>query len=273
MIPRANITAWRARAPWPSDEQVEQDLVLSRALVVMFSNEVVGKQVLFRGGTALHKLFFAASGRYWEDLDLVQREAGPIGPLVDAIRGTLDSWLDEPRWKQGQGRFTLTYRFQTSFTPVSTMRLKIEINTREHFSVLGFTRLPFGVENPWFEGTTDLPVYHLDELLGTKMRALYQRKKGRDLFDLWIALRSDQADANRIVGCFQRYMDHDGSAVSRAEFEANLDAKLQSESFLGDMKLLIPAGIEYSSIEAGELIRKELIAKLPGDPWKGAKRR
>jgi len=94
MIPRANITAWRVHAPWPSNEQVEQDLILSRSLVAMFSHDIVAEQALFRGGTALHKLFFSISGRYSEDIDLVQRNAGPIGKLVDAIRETLDPWLE-----------------------------------------------------------------------------------------------------------------------------------------------------------------------------------
>ncbi|MBM4319451.1 MAG: nucleotidyl transferase AbiEii/AbiGii toxin family protein, partial [Deltaproteobacteria bacterium] len=42
--------------------------------------------------------------------------------------------------------------------------------------------LPFRVENPWFSGAADVATYALDELLSTKLRALYQRKKGRDLF-------------------------------------------------------------------------------------------
>ncbi len=270
MIPRANITAWRTHAPWPSNEQVEQDLMLSRALVAMFGREIVADQALLRGGTALHKLFFGASGRYSEDIDLVQRDAGPIGELIDAIRETLDPWLGSPRWKQGKGRFTLYYRFETTFAPVTTMRLKIEINTREHFSVLGTTRQSFTVDNPWFKGTIKLPVYHLDELLGTKMRALYQRKKGRDLYDLWIGLRSGEADSNRIVECFQRYMDHEGATVSRAEFEANLAAKLRRDVFIEDIRLLIPADAEYDPIAASEIVQHELIAKLPGEPWKGA---
>jgi len=136
LIPRANVTAWRTVAPWPSNDQVEQDLVLSRALVAMFSQKVVADQIVFRGGTALHKLFLGAGGRYSEDIDLVQRDAGPIGALIDGVREALDSWLGSPRWKQRQGRFTLYYRFYTAFAPVSTRRLKIEINTREHFSVL-----------------------------------------------------------------------------------------------------------------------------------------
>lgn len=269
MIPRANITSWRSYAPWPSNEQVEQDLVLSRALVAMFSREIVTDQAIFRGGTALHKLFFGASGRYSEDIDLVQRDAGPIGELIDAIREALDPWLGSPKWKQGKGRFTLFYRFETTFAPVSIMRLKIEINTREHFSVLGVTRRTFTVDNPWFDGTTELSVYHFDELLGTKVRALYQRKKGRDLYDLWIALRSGEADSNRIIKCFGHYMDHDGATVSRAEFEANMAAKLKSNVFLEDIRLLILVDVVYDPVTAAKIVQDELIAKLPGEPWKG----
>ena len=272
MIPRANITAWRTHAPWPANEQVEQDLVLSRALVAMFSSETVAAQAIFRGGTALHKLCLGEGRRYSEDIDLVQRDAGPIGKLIDAIRDTLDPWLGNPKWKQSKGRFTLIYRFETTFPPVTTMRLKIEINTREHFSVLPIAQHSFVVDNPWFSGTVALPVYHLDELLGTKMRALYQRNKGRDLFDLWVALQDGAATSTRIVECFQRYMADGDLTVSRAEFEANLAAKLNTATFREDVQSLISADITYDPEIAAELVHSELISELPGDPWKGLDR-
>lgn len=101
------------------------------------------------------------------------------------------------------------------------------------------------------------------------MRALYQRKKGRDLYDLWLALRSSKIDCDRIVECFQRYMEHDSATVSRAELEANLAAKLKSATFLEDLRLLIPADVEYDPVFAVEVVRSELVAKLPGEPWKG----
>ncbi len=269
MIPRANITAWRHQAPWPTNEQVEQDLVLSRVLVDIFGHETVANQAVFRGGTALHKLFFGKSGRYSEDIDLVQREAGPIGGLVDAIRAVVDPWLGKPQWKQGKGRFTLYYRFETSFVPVVTMRVKIEINTREHFSVLDVTRQPFTVDNPWFQGAAALPVYHLDELLGTKLRALYQRKKGRDLYDLWLALTKTEVDKEQVVDCFQRYIANDETSISRAQFEANLAKKLQDNAFLEDIRPLISGDIVYDPIAAARSVQSELIAMLPGESWKG----
>jgi len=269
MIPRANITAWRSHAPWPSNEQVEQDLVISRALVAMFASEAVSERVAFRGGTALHKIFFGPSGRYSEDIDLVQRDAGPIGPLINAIRETLDPWLGAPKWKQGKGRFTLYYRFETSFAPVTSMRLKVEINTREHFSVLGVTKRRFEVINPWFEGSADLSVFQLDELLGTKMRALFQRKKGRDLFDLWMALSSGRADADSVVECFRRYMEHDGILVSRAQYEANLAAKLGDYAFVEDIDPLVSPETAYSPFVAAKMVDVELVSRLKGEPWKG----
>lgn len=269
MIPRANITAWRAVAPWPSNEQVEQDLVLSRALVAMFGQEVVAQRAVFRGGTALHKLYFRAAGRCSEDIDLVQRDAGPIGELIAAIREALDPWLGSPRWNQGQGRFALAYRYETSFTPVSTRRLKIEINTRERFAVLGTAMRRFTVDNPWFHGTAGIAVYHLDELLATKLRALYQRRKGRDLYDLWIALSTGEPSADRLIECFRRYMAHDGATVSRAEFEANLHAKLVSRIFLEDMRNLVPVDAAYDPAVAARAVQEKLLSKLPGAPWRG----
>jgi predicted nucleotidyltransferase component of viral defense system len=147
--------------------------------------------------------------------------------------------------------------------------LKVEINTREHFTVLGPHRRTFAVENDWFAGAVDINTYELEELLGTKLRALYQRKKGRDLYDLWLALTTLDADVAKVVDCFERYMDHGGTPVSRAELEANLAAKLESEQFVADIDPLLPTGVIYDAAVASAHVREHLIAKLAGDPWKG----
>jgi len=269
MIPRANITAWRTAAPWPDNTQVEQDLLLSRALVAMYERPAVAKHAVFRGGTALHKLFFDPPGRYSEDIDLVQRDAGPVGGLVDGIRDALDHWLGKPKWKQGKGCFTLYYRFDTTFVPVVRMRLKVEINTREHFNVLGLQQRGYTVANAWFSGEADVATYSLAELLGTKMRALYQRKKGRDLFDLWVALTEQDVDPDEIVRCFTRYMTFGETAATRAQFEANMSAKLKDALFIKDITPLLRPGINYDINNAWELVHQLLIRRLPGDPWKG----
>ncbi len=140
MIPRAFVTAWRAHAPWAQDAQVEQDLVISRALVEMFRVPEVGERLAFRGGTALYKLHVLPAARYSEDIDLVQITAEPIGPTIDRLRSALGPWLGEPQRKFKEGRVVLNYRFESDDTPPLKMRLKIEINSREHFSVLGLKK-------------------------------------------------------------------------------------------------------------------------------------
>lgn len=270
MIPRDYITEWRTEAPWVQDLQVEQDLVISRALVEIFTHPLLAKSLAFRGGTALYKLHLKPAARYSEDIDLVQINAEPAGPVMDALREVLDPWLGKPQWKQTEGRVTLTYRFESEDTPPVRLRLKIEINSREHFTVYGFTTVPFTVSSRWFEGSCQISTYALDELLGTKLRALYQRKKGRDLFDLAIALKNATVDPDRIVTAFSKYMDHGGHRVTRAQFEENIDGKLRAPQFTADIGLLLATGFEWNMEDAAGIVQSKLIERLAGDPWKGA---
>jgi len=78
--------------PWPDSRQVEQDLIISRALCDLFNSPALAGKIALRGGTAINKLLFRHPLRYSEDIDLVQTQPEPIGTTIDAIRGVL-SWL------------------------------------------------------------------------------------------------------------------------------------------------------------------------------------
>lgn len=56
----------------------------------------------------------------------------------------------------------------------------VAINSREHFTELGYVRAPLEVRSRWWSGTAAITTFALDEMLGTKLRARYQRRKGRD---------------------------------------------------------------------------------------------
>jgi predicted nucleotidyltransferase component of viral defense system len=274
VIPRAHITAWRAHAPWSTDAQVEQDLIISRAIVEVFSDPLLSGSLAFRGGTALHKLYLTPPARYSEDIDLVQVEGGPIGDIITALRQRLDLWLGPPRRKQTEGRMTMSYRFDSEIPPITPLRLKVEVNTREHFCVYGYVRQRFAVDSPWFRGSAELLTYEVEELLATKLRALYQRSKGRDLYDLAAALlRLPQLDFAKTVECFERYLEHAGQRVSRAEFEANMVGKMRDPVFLGDLDPLVALGTPRrpaADPEAGyRRVHDAFITRLHGDAWKG----
>lgn len=272
MIPQADIIDWRAQAPWSSPDQVEHDLVLSRAICELYSHPVIAKGLVFRGGTALHKLYFEQAGRFSEDLDFVQVQAEPIGETVTAIRDCLDHWLGKPSWKQNQGRFTFNYRFTTELEPVISRKVKIEINTREHFAIQPHVKKIFQVNSPWFQRKATVLTYSVEELLATKLRALYQRKKGRDLYDFWYAIRHiADLDIQQIISIFHHCMRDEKIHVSRAEFEKNLSLKKKSPVFNSDIRPLLSAHQtkQYQVQEAYEILFRDFLPRLSGDPWKG----
>lgn len=102
MIPEYFIQEWKEQAPWTEPYMVEQDLIICRALVSIFSDEFLASQLAFRGGTALHKLFLSPQPRYSEDIDLVQIEPGPIKPIMFRLGEVLD-WLPDRVTKQKRG--------------------------------------------------------------------------------------------------------------------------------------------------------------------------
>jgi predicted nucleotidyltransferase component of viral defense system len=269
VIPRDYITAWRARAPWVQDLQVEQDLIISRALVEIFAHPDLAASLAFRGGTALYKLHITPPARYSEDIDFVQIKAEPIGATMNALREVLDPWLGKPQWKQNEGRVTFYYRFDSEDNPPIRLRLKVETNTREHFALLGHKTIPFHVSSRWFSGSAKITTFELDELLATKLRALYQRRKGRDLFDLATALPKPVVNPRRLVQTFSRYMKKEEGRITRAMFERNLTAKLRMPEFAADIGPMLAPGYEWNMEEAAQSVSERIIQLLPGDPWKG----
>jgi hypothetical protein len=113
-----------------------------------------------------------------------------------------------------------------------------------------------------------IKTYQLDELLGTKLRALYQRRKGRDLFDLFIASRRARVSPARVVEVFRRYLEHGGYRITRAEFEMNLHEKLADPTFLADIAPLIAPDLDWSTDDAARYVRQEMLPLLTGEPWK-----
>ena len=179
------------------------------------------------------------------------------------MRDVLNPWLGKPKWKPSEGRVIFVYRFHSEDVPALQLRMKVEINTREHFAILGHIRHPFEVNSRWFHGDCEINTYSLNELLATKLRALYQRRKGRDLFDLAVELTSPSVDPGRVVHAFIEYMKHGNHSVSRAEFERNLQAKLGDSRFTADIGPLLADGFTWEIGSAVDAVRTQLIGIIP----------
>jgi len=268
MIPRPIIIEWRSFAPWVEDFMVEQDLIMSRALVELYRQPKIRETLAFRGGTSLHKLFIQPPARYSEDLDFVHVKGGPIGETLDAVRAALSPWLGEPKWKMKSNRVVFSYYYLPE-GQITKHRLKIEINSVENFCVYGLVYQGYAMNSSWFSGDTEICTYELDELLATKLRALYQRKKGRDLFDIWLASQRCDISTESILSTFHHYLEQENKVITRAQFERNLHYKLQDDEFGQDIQPLLARDIYWDVQKAIAFVNDTVIAKLSGEPWKG----
>lgn len=263
MIPQAYITEWSNNVPWQTNEQVEQDLVICRALVEIFKDDFLADSLAFRGGTALHKLYLHPQSRYSEDIDLVQVRSEPIKETIIRLQKAL-AFLGKSNVIQKKDNNTIYYRFDSEFAPVQNLKLKIETNCREHFTVLGWEKKAFEVKSSWFEGGCDLTTYQIEELLGTKLRALIQRRKGRDLYDLWKAITSAKLNPDLIIKCYKEYMQFslEKPIPTRKEFTLNIERKETDDEFLGDIVALLRPDEKYNHEEAFQLVTETLIERM-----------
>lgn len=269
MIPQAHLQAWSRKVPWPDFRQVEQDLIICRALCDLFNAPALRGKIAFRGGTAINKLLFQRPLRYSEDIDLVQTQPEPIGATVDAIRDGL-AWLGKCSREQAGHSMHLMFKFAPEVDAQSTLKLKVEINTREHENLLGIRHYPFAVESDWFQGKTEIASFEPEELFGTKLRALLQRRKNRDLFDLGEGLKELALDTKKLVACFEHYLALEGNPITRAAAEQRMLEKL-TRSLTEDIAPLLPAGVRFSdddAIDTFEHVWSELVVRLKGDAWK-----
>ena len=269
MIPSAYIQAWSATAPWPDLRQVEQDLIISRALCDLFNAPALNGKIAFRGGTAINKLLFNTPLRYSEDIDLVQTQAEPIGTTVNAIRDAL-SWLGKCNREQAGHSMHLVFKFTPEADAQATLKLKVEINTREHGSLFGIKSYPFAVDSDWYQGKTEIASFEFEELFGTKLRALLQRRKNRDLFDLHHGLEQLALDPAKLIACFDHYLALEGKPITRAVAEQRMLEKL-TRSLTEDIAPLLPVGIRFNdndAIQAFERVWQVLIERIKGDAWK-----
>jgi len=261
LISQAYIREWEQHAPWQFDDQIEQDLLLSRMLIEISNDPELKEQLLFRGGTALSKLYFTKPWRYSEDLDFVQLKAGSIKPIVKRIQALRDPWMGKSTTRPRANGFRIYYRFQPESGVTIPRRIKIEINTREHFTVFSKVQKEYGMKTRWYSGTALVQTYSLNELAGTKLRALYQRKKGRDLFDLYKLLVGKMIEPAKTIEAFQAYLVHKDLRVTKDQFLMNLSTKMADHSFRTDVEPLLVPGTEYNADEAFELVQ-ELIQNL-----------
>ena len=265
MIDRKFLLEWSRQFPWKHDEFVEQDLLLSRAVVAIYSDPYLAERLAWRGGTALYKLYLKPQPRYSEDIDLVLINPEPMGPVLDRLRQVL-SFVPDQQAKGKRYNHVLKLRYESeNETPIS-MRIKIEINCHEHFTELGFDSVPFEVKSSWFAGTCNVTAYRLEEMLGTKFNAVYGRKKTRDLFDLDYVFRHASPDVETVLRCWRRYKRELGENIpSWREYCRNVEEKLADPDYRNGMTALLRPSVAFDPVLAWQNVKGKIVDRLMTD--------
>jgi len=283
LISARELSTWRPHAPWTSDLMVEQDYLLSRAVAAIFEDKFLKSHVAMRGGTILHKGHLAPASRYSEDIDLVLVGARPPGHIKKALHRVLKPILGAPsesvladiqlavRNLVAKSKILrTTYTYGPLSAEAALAHLKVEVNINENRSF--YPLVPMEVQVPDGAGgarPVSVISYDLDEMLGTKLRALLQREHGRDLFDLWWAWASTKeaigparVSPERVGAAFRFYMDQEGSTFKAADVRRELERRMASRKFLADMDGFMPTGRSYSPQQACEEFCKEFLPHL-----------
>jgi predicted nucleotidyltransferase component of viral defense system len=265
VIPQAYLNEWASRAPWSRPEQIEQDLILSRLIVEVAAHELLGAELAFRGGTCLHKLHLPEPLRYSGDLDYVRRTHSGIKPYLAAFRElALAIGLVEHGTNQSGQMVQIVFDAQATNAP-GRIRVKIETNIAETDAFLPRITRPYAVESRWYSGQAEVSTFQIEELMATKLRALYQLRKGRDLFDLWHVLTDLHPDEDLIVDGLADYMGED--IFNYHDLSTNLQAKIEHNDFLTDMDQLMAGSPDtYNLTAAADLVMERLASKLHGAP-------
>lgn len=280
-LTRRDIIAHQSEVPWPNQRQVEQDLLLCRAITALFNDDFLKTQIAMRGGTLLHKVHLAPASRYSEDIDLVVVGDRPEEHIAKAIRRVLQGVLGRPTnsaWEavklavrnavKPSKVLRVTYHVPSIADPSGKpLEIVVEANATERASYRPVARLPFSYPFRDQQVSATLNGYEIHEMLGTKMRAMFQRKRGRDLFDLYWALTESHTPVNpvEIIESFQYYMQQEGTIAWRIEFIGILKSHLSDRGFVTDMNSLLRTGISYNPLAAGDYVINNLLNLLPED--------
>ncbi len=189
-----------------------QDLYLARLAVTIARHPVAGESLIWRGGTCLHQLHLETPRRYSEDLDYVLRPGqADYAALDDAFEEiAADVGIESGEPEKSKTAYRRWFEVEGAHAD-QILRIKLEVNTADAEPRLEPLRLTLEVPvGPWFDGSAEVLTFQASELLGTKFRALAQRRKGRDLWDLTTARRPLQIEDEALGECAAHYLGHEG---------------------------------------------------------------
>ncbi len=177
------------------DQQIEKDYILSWILKGVSQHEQLSKNIVFKGGTVLKKVYFA-DYRFSEDLDFTLLDnAVSNEQIFEWFNETFEyvkeeanihlAIIDDNEHEDGGINFYISY-----VGPLggfgNNKKVKVDISRSEKLefeSVIKSAIIEYSDEDEY-----NLLCYPLEELLVEKLRCVMQRMQPRDYYDIWYLL-------------------------------------------------------------------------------------
>lgn len=191
----------KAREVGVRDQQIEKDYVLSWVLQGIAQHMLLSKVVVFKGGTALKKVYFKEY-RFSEDLDFTLLDSAITNEQIfDWFKEIFEyvkeeaniplEIIDDNEHEDGGINFYATYVGPLGGQG-NNKNIKIDISRNEKLVFDPILKLLVVSYSDLEE--YELLCYTLEEILVEKMRAVMQRMQARDFFDLWYLLEVEKMD-------------------------------------------------------------------------------
>ena len=237
MISQEGLDHWNNVVAWDINIEVEQDLVLACFIVEAANDPLLSQAVVLKGGTCLNKIWLDHPWRYSEDLDYQLAHDSDIKEITKALQRIGDGFgfsrinHDSNVW--------LAHVFMVDQSlEGDRLRIKVDVEKKPLHLEASVSQKEFQVDNPWFRGNASVLSISSQEILASKVIAIYQRRQPRDLFDIWAALRTELVAMEDIAAAFERYRPLNPEHWTSRQAARSLIERINEQEYISNLKYL-----------------------------------
>ncbi len=195
MIPRTCIQQYADGLVFtPTLKQAEQALLLRRVMVAVGEHGDLKDKLVCSGGTTLHQALLPNPLRHSEDLDLLVIKRAPLKPVYNAFYDIGEYLGFSDVAVQSRKKFPKIY-YGIEHENNDRGLLKIELSQEPASLTMAADSVSreVSIDTPWYSGAAAVRCVTPVDLAASKVSAIHNRNKPRDLSDLQIIVRSGLA--------------------------------------------------------------------------------
>ena len=177
----------------------EKDYVIEWLLKGIYESGIKNN-LIFKGGTAIKKVYFQETWRFSHDLDFTalnldsENIRNELGGVFKDIERQSSIKLDFKSFHGTPGSIIANVQFSGPLNAKN--RIRVDVSLDENV----ITKPIFKIVASQYPDIAHYRVnaYSINEIMAEKIRSILQRGKSRDYYDVWMLLKVEKFDLNEI---------------------------------------------------------------------------